>query len=729
MVEIHSIEKKRGHYETGLIGILMLCSVLIRFYLADFVKAIATYPDELLYLAIAESIAEGDGLSYSISLAISGFEKFFYPLLLAPAYLVSDRVLSIKLVSLINSCLLSSGVIPVWLLGKKMLSPTAWRIGICAFYLIGSDMTFSMTFMSEILYIPMAIWMIYFLYSIFEYQNRKKIICAVAIGFFLYLMYLTKEIALVFVIAIPVVRIIEYCYVRFDRKCQETLPIKDVLLEIACILIPFVLCHVITQCTLFANMENTYSIDSLIDVESLFQEGKIRYILYAFFYYFCTCVVAVGVLPIIMPLIKFSQMEHNQKRIYTFLLLIIILTAFVVACTISIREDYGTTYQWTPRAHLRYVSYIIWPILIVFLTFNEKKEKSSFSVLIKTLTLIAIFGFILIVFWRGVVDWSVDQTLLTYLCDLPDNLILVFTSFLVLATVIAVIFFDKKRAVVYTLFAICFSCVQMSNNIQKINLYHERYSIHKTALLDALAVNEFISQHESKNFIIVIDDFSDVNTRSLDTYVNQSNAHSVFLTSINEIQQETNAEVPGDHYGIESVDYLIVNRRAPFAIVQDTNEIALSNDYFIIYDMNGALSLPWIRDMTTITGDKNTYVYTPEGYWPFSSNDPGRFTSTGEYALVFGPYITLPAGEYTFKLEYSYEGEQMAPDTVVGYCDIYSSSIDENWGQYVTNFTVSEQIVELGPVKFETEVPVFEVRMFTQAAGVKIERIVIDKLE
>ena len=57
------IDKRRnGHYEVLFVCLLVLCSVLVRFYLADFEKILSLYPDELRYVSIADNIAQGNGI-------------------------------------------------------------------------------------------------------------------------------------------------------------------------------------------------------------------------------------------------------------------------------------------------------------------------------------------------------------------------------------------------------------------------------------------------------------------------------------------------------------------------------------------------------------------------------------------------------------------------------------------------------------------------------------------
>ena len=94
---------------------------------------------------------------------------------------------------------------------------------------------------------------------------------------------------------------------------------------------------------------------------------------------------------------------------------------------------------------------------------------------------------------------------------------------------------------------------------------------------------------------------------------------------------------------------------------------------------------------------------------------------------MFGPYITLPSGTYSFEIYYSYVGEPINSDTVVGYCDIYSDAVNWNWEQYATDALASSDVVCIDNVTFEMDIPRFELRMMAEVAGVKIEKVIIHK--
>lgn len=720
----------RRYYELILLCILFLVSVGVRFYFADFSKHLFVYYDELRYLSQAESIAEGNGLAIYNSQSM--YQKIFYSLLLAPAYLFSDRVVSIRIVTLINVCLMSSGIIPIWLIGKKLLSSVGLRLLVCAIYLMGSDMVYSITFMSENLYIPMAIWLIYFLDCLFVCNTcKKRTIYAILIGMYIYAMYLTKEIALVFLIVIPMLRCMDYMYTRIQCDEEEKVYSADVFLECIGIIATFLVCHLLFKSTLFAGWGNSYN---QMSMDVLFQDGRARYALYGFVYYICTCIVAFGVLPILVPLMKFNELSHKEKRLYVLLILLVLGTAATVSYTITIREDFGQAYQNTPRAHIRYISYAMWPLLILFFSQLRKKGDSSLRTKLKSVLLTGVLGLIFVMFWRGAFDdSSVDQTFVTYLLGLPENYLLLFCLILVIFTMLSLLAFDRWKRGVIVVFLIFFCATQVWNNVVKIQKYQNSYRATDEELSSVMELGEFISQNQQSNFIVITDNL-EKNMRLLDTYVNYKNMYMISWSCINQMQQsresiqyeDLECRYNGISYGLQAGDYVVIETNGSIVFDDPRYAAVLSNAFYTVYDIRGAQIVPRFRDLSILVNGEN--VYTPNTYWPFYSQEENGTTSTGAKALVYGPYITLPAGTYTFEIYYSYEGEPVAADTVVGYCDIFSGDVGLDWAQYVTNATASENVVSIEQVEFTSDIPRFELRMMTHMAGVKVEKVIIQKM-
>lgn len=151
--------------------ILILCiifavSSLFRFVIGDFLKTILIYPDELRYFMIGENLATGRGLK--LFNAPVNFQKILYSLFLVPAFLVKDRRLTLHLIAFINAVLMSCGVFPVATLAKKVSGSRKWGVVCAVCYVFLAEMTYTSTFMSEVVYIPLGITLVYALVCYFD---------------------------------------------------------------------------------------------------------------------------------------------------------------------------------------------------------------------------------------------------------------------------------------------------------------------------------------------------------------------------------------------------------------------------------------------------------------------------------------------------------------------------------------------------------------------------------
>ena len=117
--------------EILFIVIGFIFSVVIRYLLTDYPKMIYVYNDELRYYGQAESFITGRG--FFIQNALSKYRQILYPMVIAPAFLVGNRLLQMKLISLINCLLLSSTIFPISLICRRFISEEKKRL---LFYVI-----------------------------------------------------------------------------------------------------------------------------------------------------------------------------------------------------------------------------------------------------------------------------------------------------------------------------------------------------------------------------------------------------------------------------------------------------------------------------------------------------------------------------------------------------------------------------------------------------------------
>lgn len=109
----------------------------------------------------------------------------------------------------------------------------------------------------------------------------------------------------------------------------------------------------------------------------------------------------------------------------------------------------------------------------------------------------------------------------------------------------------------------------------------------------------------------------------------------------------------------------------------------------------------------------------------FEADESGKFTSTDEGMLIYGPWKKMGVGVYDITFYYSLEGETNSDNSVLGWADSFSVSGGiENKKEDLISGTGS---VTLKNVKVRKECDDVELRMYTTVAGLTVDRIEIKR--
>ena len=330
---------------------LFAVGVVMHVVLGDFPKAIDVMPDERRYLEIARSLFSGNGLI--IRGDASDFQKILYPASLFPALLFGDGQVQIRVINLLNSIYACSAVFPALLIARKVFSNNWAVIASLVFTAVIPDTMYSMTFMSESLYLPVALWMVYLCWRSFEADGGRAIALSVAAGLLGYAAYLCKEVAWMFPIA--------FAAWHIAAAATKRQPVKQSVLCVVAFVLGFFVPFIVMKLTLFSGLFNSYgqfSFDILLSpytvlfgIYSLFTDGV----------YF---VIGLGVFPVVYLACTYRHMDHENRDLLFFCLVSLLIGLAVVVFTISMREDVGHV---ALRQHLRYVAPLMLPLLMLFM--------------------------------------------------------------------------------------------------------------------------------------------------------------------------------------------------------------------------------------------------------------------------------------------------------------------------------------------------------------------------
>ena len=317
----------------------------------DFAKGIDVLPDERRYLEIARSLFAGGDLI--MRGAPSDFQKILYPVSLFPALLLPDGADQIRMVNVLNSVYACSTVFPVLLIARRLFDdPRAVAVSL-VLAIITPDLMYSMTFMSESVFMPISLWMVYLCWRCFESQGRRELALSAAAGVLCYLVYLCKEVAWMYLIAF-----VGYYALSTLRRTRRA---KRSLLCVAACAAGFFVPFIAMKLTLFSGLYNSYGQFGPEPFQSLYAALFGLYSIAQDGVYF---VVGFGVFPVIYLALTYRDLPRETRDLLFFCLASLVVGLAVVVFTISMREDVGHV---TLRQHLRYVSPLALVLLMLFM--------------------------------------------------------------------------------------------------------------------------------------------------------------------------------------------------------------------------------------------------------------------------------------------------------------------------------------------------------------------------
>lgn len=380
-------------------GIFLIVAI-VHIRISDFPKLMVVYPDELRYLSIAKSILHGEILIHNVKV---DFQKILYSICIAPAFLFRSPILQVRGISWLNSIWMASAVFPAYFLADKIVDREWKRYLVVCFTGMMPATLLTMTFMSEVIFLPLSLWTINAGYCLIVEKNCLRKMCwGFIFGLLCYLSYLNKEIALYFVIAYCIIAVTTIVCCPNERKCESY--------SLICVLFSFFICYMVLKFTLFRGMGNSYN---QMGIKDIFQTDKMIYMAYASVYNGLFALIAFGIFPV---LVTFADLftGYEKKRFSMFVLLSWVIGIAAIVYTISTREDFPNQ---SIRQHIRYLEPLLIPFMLLMLMRAEHVSKKII------LTSTVILGLLVLVFLRRVGAGSmVDQQSLLYYNKVIDKI-------------------------------------------------------------------------------------------------------------------------------------------------------------------------------------------------------------------------------------------------------------------------------------------------------------------
>ena len=329
-----------------------------------------------------------------------------------PLFAISNAAIRLKAIGVTNIVIMNLTVIFVWMICSELGLSRRAKYCTAFFTAVWPDMMYSMGYMSEVLYWPLSALM-FWLWLVNE--RRQSYILAVLLGAVCYFTFLTKEVALAFLLAFLAFEAV-YPALSFilDGRSQSK-PLrgffsKKRFLLLAAALVTFAVCYAVMKSTLFYGMGSTYNQQG---IEAIMSPYKFMYMLYAFFYYIAALLMASLVIPLVMPAINFRSMNETGRKLFCYVVLFGMIMTAAMAYTISVRENLGDI---TPAIHLRYYGAFFIVLLALFFSSMQNVTSEGISgnrrYTAEVLTLAVMYACFI---FRGIISTSsADQYILLW---------------------------------------------------------------------------------------------------------------------------------------------------------------------------------------------------------------------------------------------------------------------------------------------------------------------------
>lgn len=327
-------------------------AVIIRYAMACFTSNGPTiYIDEGLYINIARGLTGAGEVTYR-GQPVS-YVYLMYPLLLTPLFLLPSSVDLFRAVQLWNILIMTSAIVPGYLLARRMnLSrPTAYIVVL--FLLVMPDMILSSVLISECLLYPLMMWLFYFAYRMSE--GEKPVLTGCAVAVLTAALYFTKPGNVAFGIVFMLLTLLR------RMKEKEWKKAGNVGLAMA-LTLGLVIGGYLLYGGLFDELSSPLSLYSR-QVPSLSLESVFRAFLASGMHLIMFLISGVCIV-VVLPILRRKNYSSSQRLMLDAVLIATVVSVVGTAAMVTLDEWNG---EWAHlRVHLRYLMYYM-PLFWMYL--------------------------------------------------------------------------------------------------------------------------------------------------------------------------------------------------------------------------------------------------------------------------------------------------------------------------------------------------------------------------
>ena len=366
-------EKSQSKKDIFILTALVLIHIVFLYIINNYLRRPETYRDELIFIGVAKSLVRGK--PFMVHEVPIPFTNVLYPLIISPAFLITDTLLRLKVVTLINCVLISLTLFPVYFICRELGVKRDYTWIVIGLMFFWPDMAISGTLMSENLYFPLVAFTALF---IIKAYRSSGYIWPLLAGVFSYLLYNCKEVGLCLFLGYISVEAIS---ALLGPDAKEKWPLQWIreirFKHIAVYVAAFGVCYALVKFIFLAGNTNPYMEAGSSSLKLLADPYVRWYLFYAMLYYAVTVLIAFFVLPIAAPLVRFKELTGLQKKTFLFGLFSLLYMIVVIGVMICIKEVLG---EEDPVVHLRYLfplTTVLFPAFFALASNEELTERGN----------------------------------------------------------------------------------------------------------------------------------------------------------------------------------------------------------------------------------------------------------------------------------------------------------------------------------------------------------------
>ncbi len=381
-------EMKKGAKGGLFFAVLLAVAAGLRVALNLLGARTTVLPEEMLSLELAQNLWQGRG--FSLFAAQARCAHPLYPLLLSPFYAIADASARLTALSVFNALLVSSALIPGWLLGRLLLRDRRQLRLFLLFLALAPDAGFALPFSAEALLFPLLLWGFYFFVRYL--LKPDSLLFPILLGIWAFLLSLTSEACLPFLLA----GLVLFAQPWSSRHvpagtsaapspssaadAPAAPPVRRTFLPpLACILAFLAAFLVPWGAAQLFFLHDPGALLLPFTGGFLTSPGRVFYFLFAAVMLLYSLGFSWAFFPLALPLTRLRKLPRELRRLLLFGLFYALFTALQSAMIVSVPQEFGKD---VPAIHLNALVGAFVPFLLAFFSLPDPvsppEKKTSF---------------------------------------------------------------------------------------------------------------------------------------------------------------------------------------------------------------------------------------------------------------------------------------------------------------------------------------------------------------